>query len=134
MAWSTISRCRVAQEAEALALLEGVKLAEQWPGDTRVEFKSDCANLVQMTADLGMDRSVILAVVTDIKDILPPFPNQQQQKGNGGSTGQTLIDVGLEDLERTKQDCSQFSKLRISVSFVSGFFFCCGALYSGFCV
>jgi hypothetical protein len=35
-----------------------------------VEFESDCANLVQMTVGLGMDRSVILAVVMDIKDIM----------------------------------------------------------------
>jgi hypothetical protein len=51
-----------------------------------VEFESDCANLVQMVADPSMDRSAILAMIIDIKEIL----------------ARRRFESGLEDLERTK--------------------------------
>jgi hypothetical protein len=61
------ARLVAAEEAEALALLEGFRLAEQWPESTPVVFESDCANLVQKMESKGMDRSVISAMIMDIK-------------------------------------------------------------------
>jgi hypothetical protein len=74
MVWRVVSRCRDAEEAEALALLEGAKIVEHWSANICVEFESDCANLVQMVADPSMDRSAILAVIIDIKEILARRP------------------------------------------------------------
>jgi ribonuclease HI len=45
MAWRVISRCRDAEELEAIALLEGAKLAVQWAANIRVEIKTDCAKV-----------------------------------------------------------------------------------------
>jgi ribonuclease HI len=39
MAWRVVCRCRNAEEAEALALPEGAKLAEHWSANSHVEFK-----------------------------------------------------------------------------------------------
>jgi hypothetical protein len=55
MAWRVVSRCRDAEESEALALLKGAELAEQWAANIR----TDCANLIQKLECNGRDNSVI---------------------------------------------------------------------------
>jgi hypothetical protein len=42
MPWSLILNCRDAEEAEAMACLEGVKLLHYWLGHVQVELETDC--------------------------------------------------------------------------------------------
>jgi hypothetical protein len=68
MEWKLVGRCRDAEEAEALALLEGLRLIEQWPRDTPVVFESDCAELIRKVVSPDRDSSVISAQIFDIKE------------------------------------------------------------------
>jgi hypothetical protein len=103
MAWQVVTRSRDAEEAEALALLEGAKLAEHWSSDIHVEFESDCANLIQM--------------------VQGPLGYFSRDHGYQGELGTTLIKSDTEDLERTKQNSTQFGKLHSKVLF-------CATMYS----
>ena len=47
MAWRMLFHCRDAEEAEALACLEGIKLAERWPMSIKVTVETDCASIVE---------------------------------------------------------------------------------------
>jgi hypothetical protein len=80
MMWRSVGRCREVEEAEALALLEGIHLVQQWPPSTPVIFESDCANLVQKTENRGLDRSVISTVMRDIKHGLTVRGNSSVHK------------------------------------------------------
>jgi hypothetical protein len=53
-----------------LAFLKGIRLAEHWPGHTHVELEFDCANLVDKVESMGMDCSVISALIMDIKEVM----------------------------------------------------------------
>jgi ribonuclease HI len=70
MAWRVIGRCRDVEEAEALALLEGMQMAELWPDSTHVEFETDCADLVRKVEGKGRDCSMISALILDIQEIM----------------------------------------------------------------
>lgn len=45
-AWRSLRRCSDAAEAEALACVEGIRLAVEWASG-RVIIESDCARIVQ---------------------------------------------------------------------------------------
>jgi hypothetical protein len=53
-----------------LAFLKGIRLAEHWPDHTHVELEFDCANLVDKVESMGMDCSVISALIMDIKEVM----------------------------------------------------------------
>jgi hypothetical protein len=67
MAWRVLHHCRNAEEAEAIALLEGTRLAEFWPGNIHVDFESDCGELIKKVQCKNRDYSMIAAVISDIK-------------------------------------------------------------------
>jgi hypothetical protein len=60
--------CRDAEEAEALACLEGLKFADHWPNQIRVELETDYANIVMKIQRNTRDCSVLLAIVGFIKE------------------------------------------------------------------
>jgi hypothetical protein len=70
MEWKLVGCCRDAEEAEALALLEGVRLAEYWPRETPVVFESDCAELVRKVVSADRDNSMLSAIIFDIKEFV----------------------------------------------------------------
>jgi hypothetical protein len=70
MTWRLAGRCREAEEAETMALFEGLRLIQRWPESTPVVFESDCANLILKVKDRDLDRSVITGVIVDIKQSL----------------------------------------------------------------
>jgi ribonuclease HI len=70
MAWCMLSRCRDPEETEALACLEGILLAEHWPPDVQVVLESDCSTVVEKIKSQAADRSVIDAIIHDIKEAM----------------------------------------------------------------
>jgi hypothetical protein len=70
MAWRVIGQCRDAKEAEAMALLEGVRMVDCWPDNIHVDFETDCADLVRKVVGRGRDCSMISAPVGDIQEIM----------------------------------------------------------------
>jgi hypothetical protein len=70
MAWRLLFRCRDAEEAETLAMLEGLKFVGRWPEDTPVEMDSDCGNLVAKVKERRVERSVNSALISDIKIVV----------------------------------------------------------------
>jgi ribonuclease HI len=72
MVWRRIGRCRDAEEAEALALMEGLRLADQRPVNAPLVLESDSANLIQKVQSKGLDKSAIAAVIMDIKQKMEP--------------------------------------------------------------
>jgi hypothetical protein len=67
MAWRLLFHCRDAEEANALAMLEGLCFAGRWSGDTPLEIESDCSNLVAKVLSAGVDRSGTSTLIADIK-------------------------------------------------------------------
>jgi hypothetical protein len=67
MAWRMIKNCRDAEEIEAIACLEGLHLAQHWPNNVLVELELDCANVVTKVNNNSRDRSVISAIICDIR-------------------------------------------------------------------
>jgi ribonuclease HI len=63
-AWRCLSHCRDAEEAEALACLEGVRLASKWP-DRRVVLESDCITVVAKLHAGAKDRSLLAPIIHD---------------------------------------------------------------------
>jgi hypothetical protein len=61
---------RDAEEAEAIAVLEGIRFADRWPNETHVEIEFDCANLVSKVKGSTVDRSVTSTLVLDIKEAM----------------------------------------------------------------
>jgi hypothetical protein len=57
----------IAEEAEALACWEGIKLADHWSKNIAVHVESGCANIVEKVENGEGDCSVISAVLMDIK-------------------------------------------------------------------
>ncbi|GJN09463.1 hypothetical protein PR202_ga27471 [Eleusine coracana subsp. coracana] len=51
-----------AEEAEALACLDGVRLAGRWPG-CDVILESDCASLVSKLQSVEVDKSLLMVVI-----------------------------------------------------------------------
>jgi hypothetical protein len=70
MVWRVIGKCRDAEEAEAVALLEGVWMIELWPDSTHVVFETDCAELVWKVEGMSRDCSMISALIGDIQEIV----------------------------------------------------------------
>jgi ribonuclease HI len=64
-AWGCLLHCQDAEEAEAMACLEGVKLANLWP-DQEVVVESDCALVVGKLCDDCVDRSLVTSIMGDI--------------------------------------------------------------------
>ncbi|TVU23147.1 hypothetical protein EJB05_30258, partial [Eragrostis curvula] len=67
LAWSKLFHCRDAEEAEAAACLDGVRLAARWPDNSMI-LESDCATVVAKINDKGGDRSMIASLISDIKE------------------------------------------------------------------
>jgi ribonuclease HI len=76
MAWRLLFNCRDAEEAEALAVLEGIRFAERWPANTSIVVESDCSNLVGRE----IDRSVLSGVISDIQTAMSRFNSCLLQK------------------------------------------------------
>jgi hypothetical protein len=70
MEWRLIGKCRYAEEAEAVALLEGVRRVEFWPDSTHVIFESDCAELIKKVEGKNRDCSMISALIGDIQEMM----------------------------------------------------------------
>lgn len=67
-AWRVLLRCADATEAEARALVEGIRLAAQWsPG--RVIFESDCGRAVH-AVQKGGDRSEIGFIIMEAREMI----------------------------------------------------------------
>jgi ribonuclease HI len=61
--WSCIANCRDAEEAEALACLEGIVLGSCWP-DHEVILESDCSQLIDKLQ--VRDSSLVAPIICDI--------------------------------------------------------------------
>ncbi|KAF8718070.1 hypothetical protein HU200_025547 [Digitaria exilis] len=67
-AWRKLFHCRDAEEAEAAACLDGVRLAGRWP-EKNVVLEVDCAALVDKLQSQELDRSLVAPLVHDIKEV-----------------------------------------------------------------
>jgi hypothetical protein len=67
MAWRLLFHCGDAEEAEAVAVLEGIRIAERWPANISIIVESDCSNLVTKIMGKEIDRSVLSGVISDIQ-------------------------------------------------------------------
>ncbi|TVU41704.1 hypothetical protein EJB05_15247, partial [Eragrostis curvula] len=67
MAWRKLFHCRDAEEAEAAACLDGVRLATRWPGVSMV-LESDAALVVSKLKTDDCDRSLIAGLISDIRE------------------------------------------------------------------
>jgi ribonuclease HI len=65
-AWRVIFRCQDAVEAEALACLEGLRLAAQWVQGSII-LESDCARVIQAMQQKE-DRSALRFILEEAKD------------------------------------------------------------------
>jgi hypothetical protein len=108
MVWRMIKNCRDAEEIEAIACLEGLHLAQHWPNNVLVELELDCANVVTKVNNNSRDRSVISAIICDIK------------KGMM-TRGACLLRKIWREQNRTAHNLAQFA-LKSSTSRVSYFF------------
>jgi ribonuclease HI len=66
IAWRLLFNCRDAEEAEMLACLDGIRLANRWP-DCAVVLESDCAALVTKLNSSLQDCSIVAGLISDIK-------------------------------------------------------------------
>lgn len=57
-----LRHCRDAEEAEAQACLEGVRLAERWREKILI-LESDCSTVIDKLAALGIDRSPVAPII-----------------------------------------------------------------------
>ncbi|CAO2163808.1 unnamed protein product [Urochloa humidicola] len=71
-AWRLLKHCRDAEEAEALACLEGLGLAMRWP-DHSLTLETDCASVISKVTSKSPDRSVLGAIIEDIKQAARGF-------------------------------------------------------------
>ncbi|GJM86684.1 hypothetical protein PR202_ga02568 [Eleusine coracana subsp. coracana] len=74
MTWRVLFNCRDAEEAEALACLDGVRLAGRW-SDRGVVLETDCVTIANKLGALEDDRSLVAAVTADIKDEGSRYPS-----------------------------------------------------------
>ena len=65
-AWSALSRCQGAEEAEAQAGLEGLRLAAQW-AQGPVILETDCARIAH-AMEAKEDRSILSFILSEAKD------------------------------------------------------------------
>ena len=65
-AWRVIFRCQDAVEAEALACLEGLRLAAQWVQGSII-LESDCTRVIQAMQQKE-DRSALRFILEEAKD------------------------------------------------------------------
>jgi hypothetical protein len=63
-AWKYLKHCRDAEEAEALACLEGIRAAQRW-GDRQFVLETDCAAVYGKLQAMDEDRSVIGPIIRD---------------------------------------------------------------------
>jgi ribonuclease HI len=64
MAWRVLHWCRDAEEAEAVACLEGLRVASRWP-DRMVLLELDCSTVIGKFQERCRDRSIISPVICD---------------------------------------------------------------------
>jgi ribonuclease HI len=64
IAWRILHWCHDAEEAEAMACLEGLRAASRWP-DQVVILESDCLTVLGKLREEGPDRSLIGPVTCD---------------------------------------------------------------------
>jgi hypothetical protein len=62
--WKQLKHCRDAEEAEALACLEGVLLARSWQ-DRRLIMETDCASVLGKLMAGDTDKSVTAPIIRD---------------------------------------------------------------------
>jgi ribonuclease HI len=66
-AWRTLRWCHDAEEAEAMACLEGLRAAARWP-DRVIILESDCSTVVGKLREAVLDRSLVGTVTCDALD------------------------------------------------------------------
>ncbi|OEL13168.1 hypothetical protein BAE44_0025811, partial [Dichanthelium oligosanthes] len=66
--WRVLFRCADAAEAEAIACVEGIRLATQWCRQL-VIIESDCARVVAVLHSKSMDKSTLSFVVAEGKEL-----------------------------------------------------------------
>ncbi|KAF8670592.1 hypothetical protein HU200_050619 [Digitaria exilis] len=66
MASRRIFHCRDAEEAEALACLEGVRMSSRWL-DRDVVLESDCSSVIKMLVEKGPNRSLVAPIILDME-------------------------------------------------------------------
>ncbi|TVU21275.1 hypothetical protein EJB05_30902, partial [Eragrostis curvula] len=71
-AWRLLFHCRDAEEAEAAACLEGVRLSTRWP-DASCVLESDCSAVVEKVNMKTPDRSIVSAIIGDIQSEMWQF-------------------------------------------------------------
>ncbi|RCV42220.1 hypothetical protein SETIT_9G199100v2 [Setaria italica] len=64
--WRWLRQCRDAEEAEALACLEGIRMASRWP-DRAVILESDCSTVIGKLRVEGLERSLVAPIILDIR-------------------------------------------------------------------
>uniref|UniRef100_K4AID3 RNase H type-1 domain-containing protein n=1 Tax=Setaria italica TaxID=4555 RepID=K4AID3_SETIT len=62
--WRWLRHCRNVEEAEALACLEGIRLAAWW-ADRVMVLEADCSTVIDKLTKGGMDRSRVVPVIMD---------------------------------------------------------------------
>ena len=67
-AWKAIFDGMNAEEVEALACLEGVRLATEWT-QSKTIIESDCSLVIQAACRPGVDKSRLPFIVNDIKHV-----------------------------------------------------------------
>uniref|UniRef100_K3ZFI0 RNase H type-1 domain-containing protein n=1 Tax=Setaria italica TaxID=4555 RepID=K3ZFI0_SETIT len=63
-AWRWLRHCRDVEEAEALACLEGIRMAARW-ADRDMVLVADCSTIIDKLRKGGMDRSQVAPVIMD---------------------------------------------------------------------
>lgn len=64
MACRTLANCRDAEEAEALACLDGIRMGAVWP-EREFVMETDCAQVLEMLRMAGVNRSVYASIIHD---------------------------------------------------------------------
>jgi ribonuclease HI len=63
-AWRLLTHCLDAEEAEALACLEGIRMAGRWP-ETEMILEADCSTVIKKFKAEEPDRSLVAPIVRD---------------------------------------------------------------------
>jgi ribonuclease HI len=70
-AWNTLSHCQSASEGEAIAYLEGLKLAIAY-SDSNIIIETDCAYILDSFKEGSPDRSKVCLIAKEFNYMKPP--------------------------------------------------------------
>lgn len=66
MSCRSILHCTDADQAEALACLEGIRIGAKW-SDRDFVLESDCVNVLNMIREKGINRSLVAPIILDVE-------------------------------------------------------------------